>query len=375
MLKKSICIAALLLLTLPLSGCWDNVVIEENTIITSIGIDETEPNEEPGKSPHKYIFVTVGSFNDKDKGDFTTVEADILSEALIKGNNRSVHPLRSAKLHSIVFNRQAAEHGYIPLVDTHKLEEVNRFLPDYMVSNTDALEIFNTLGKMGLQEKALTYLTDLVNGAAKSGYCPDISTYDFNLDFLSKGPDPMLPLLDIKNDTIFVKGTALFANDKMVGELTATESVFLNLIRNKKSSFSYYILFPLQDAAFDDAIFQTHKCNAKISTETQGDDLIINIDLEVNGYFDKFVWGHLQKMMSYEEINSYIKNYFNTNAKEVFTVLQSYKSDPCNVKGILKMNDYSFYNTRDFAKVYQKAKVNVNTDLDITNSPNPKVTK
>lgn len=367
MIKKILFISSLLILLSTLTGCWDNIIIEENTIATSVAIDTQ------GKSNHQFTFVTVESFNNGDKGDFITVEADILSQALVKANNRVSRPLRSAKINTMIFSQAAAEQGYIPLADTHKIEEVNRFLPDYLVAENSAAEIYKTLAAKELKDKSLTYITDLVTAAAQSGYCPDISSYDYNLNFLSGGPDPMLPLLSIKDEDIYVKGTALFSEEKMTGSLNATESVFLQLLHNKNTAFYYYIVFPLEETSFDDCIFQTKRCNTSIAVRTIEDELYIDINLDIKGSFDRFVWAHLRKLFSREEIISYVADYFNKNTKETFTILQSCYSDPCNIKGKLKMTDFSFYNTHDFYRVYNKAKVTVTTDLNILNAPNPDI--
>lgn len=368
-MKKSLLLLMTLVLTALFSGCWDNAVIEENTIITMVGIDSKE------KDDHGFTLASVESFADKDKPSFITVRADIMSQALIKANNRAAHPLKSAKIQCIIFNREGAEQGYIPLAEIHKIEEVSRFIPDYMVTVTSAKDILDALGKMGLEEKSLTYLNQLVMAGAKSGYCPDISTYDFNIDFLSEGADPVLPLLDLEDDKIYVKGTALFSQGKMVGELGADESIYLNLLKEKNSTFSYYVTFPVEDTAFDDAVFQTKRCNAEIAVETQDDDLIININLDIRGVFDKFVWSYLEQVYDNEKIRKHMENYFNTHVKEVLTLLQSCYADPCNIRGFLKQEDFSFYNTHDFDRVYNKAKVNVSTDIQIINDPNPDIAR
>ncbi|MDO4542856.1 MAG: Ger(x)C family spore germination C-terminal domain-containing protein [Bacillota bacterium] len=369
MLKRFAAIIFLLSpLTLLFCGCWDNAVIEENTIVTLAGVDTQD------KADHTFTLATVETFTD-DEPKFITVKADIMSEALVKANNRAANPVRSGKIQNIVFSREGAEQGYIPLVDIHKIEEVSRFLPDYLISTTTAAEIFEALGKMKLEEKSLTYLSHLVKTAADSGFCPDISSRDYNLDFINEGPDPVLPLLAADNGKIFVKGTALFAKEKMVGELPATESVFLNLLLQKKSAFSYYIHFPIEDAAFDTAVFQTKRCNAKIAASTKGDDVIIDINIKINGLFDKFIWSYLNRVYGAEKVEKHIESYFNTNVKSVFTVLQSCNCDPLDIRGSLKKNDFDFYNTHDFSKVYSKAKVNVSTELNIINDPNPDLNK
>lgn len=366
-MKKLLLFLMTLLMAALFSGCWDNAVIEENTIITTVGIDSRE------KDDHTFTLASVNSFDDKDSPNFITVKADIMSQALIKANNRTVNPVKSAKIQCIVFNREGAEQGYIPLAETHKIEEVSRFIPDYMVTVTTAREILDTLGKMGLQEKSLTYLNQLAMAGAKSGYCPDISSYDFNIDFLGEGPDPILPMLDVEDDKIYVKGTALFSGSKMVGELSADESIYLNLLKEKNSAFSYYVTFPVEDAAFDDAIFQTKRCNAEIAVKTQGDNIIIDINLNIKGVFDKFVWTSLSQVYDNKKISNHMKNYFNTHVKEIFTLLQSCYADPCNIRGALKQQDFSFYNTHDFNRVYNKATVNVSTDIQIINDPNPDI--
>ncbi|MEG1867889.1 MAG: Ger(x)C family spore germination protein [Clostridiales bacterium] len=359
--------AAILLCFIPLifCGCWDQEVFEENTIILGAGVEKNQD------STYHFTFVSGNNGNSEDALSINTTEAFLISEALNKTNNHATGALKSGKIQTIIFAEDVAREGYITKIDSHKIEEVNRFLSDYAVSETSPEQVFKTINLIKPGDEALSYLDDLLNNAAKSGFCPDVSYYDYDLDFLNSNIDPILPLIAAENNKIVVKGTALFKDKKMVAKLSAEESVFAMLAINKTSDFAYTIGTPYDLGGENKVIFQTNRCSSKVSTSIENNKLKLKVKVKINGFFDKIIWAELVEKVGYKKAHAITEQYFKRNIEQVFATVQSYETDPFNVQGMVNGYHHNFYETHDFREAYKNAKVTVETKVNIKNQENP----
>lgn len=346
-----------------LCGCWDQQDFEENTILLSAGIE---------KSQDAFIYTFVSECNSKNEKRMSvnTIKGRVLSEAIINGNKESGTPIKAGKLQTILITEDVAKNGFVKQVNNHKMEEVNRFLPDFIITECRPKEVYDTINNMKLGEQGLTYLDNLLKTAANSGYCPDIYRRDYNIDFLNQDSDPILPLISVERERPVVMGTAVFHNKKMVGKLSAEESVFLQLIVNKESHFAYTLPTPKSEKE-NPLVFQTNRCKSKIKTVPERDGIHIYITENINGFFDKYVWANLVETYGHDAMNTYLSHYFEKKTIDSLTLLQAMESDPLWIKKRIAAYYPDFAASHDMEESYANAKITVTAKINIKNSVNP----
>ena len=265
-----------LLCPLLLSGCWDAQEIEQRATVLAIGIDEVNMDEDNQKSegniahsvnkfpiPEKdMIRVTAqiavpgriplgpaqGSGGDTTKPVLIVkVVGHTLQDALVNLQQQIAFEVFLGQLRIIVLNEKVAKKGTQRFNDFLRRNPEIRRTASLVVSKESASSYMKLIPE--LQRIPALYLADMVDNLSALGRFPPSFIGLYWTILSSKGQDPYLPYLTIKDkSSIQLSGLAYFNEDKMAGKTTPLEIGYFMAIKGiAQGGYSVFIKVPDQD--------------------------------------------------------------------------------------------------------------------------------
>ncbi|WP_099205258.1 Ger(x)C family spore germination protein [Scatolibacter rhodanostii] len=215
-----------------LSGCWDNHELDTLFIVTGIGLDKSEENNEDmnialqiGK-PHS----ESGGSEESGASSATIImetKAKTMLEGLNELNRNSSRTMLLPHNQVLILGEDLAKEGIESRIDWFLRSQEARLEVLIMVAEGEAKEVLSAQ----LQQ-------DQISGMYISRMMQDLSrisdNYEFRMfDFMSRLRDetssPMAPIISVTGEDdkkgLKIDGLAVFKNDKMIGQLTADEMI------------------------------------------------------------------------------------------------------------------------------------------------------
>ena len=239
-------------------GCVPKKVIEDLGIITAIGFDVGQENEE------MILSTTVFFQFDPDVANASQIienEARTLSEIKHINNKTSMHQIVPGQLRVMVLSSEIAQTGVIRLLD-------------YLIRNAEIPNTFhiavasgraNDLLKVKNYEEAPNigaYLDKLLTNAVTNEKVVSSKMHEFLRNFYNPGRDAFVPLLNIKEDRVVIDGVGVFSNDQYVGSFPLEDIFYVRLVMEKFKSGEMTIALPNEK-------FQEFKSEHQYHKETE----------------------------------------------------------------------------------------------------------
>lgn len=239
-------------------GCVPEKVIEDLGIITAIGFDVGQENEE------MILLTTVFFQFDPDVANASQIienEARTLSEIKHINNKTSMHQIVPGQLRVMVLSSEIAQTGVIRLLD-------------YLIRNAEIPNTFhiavasgraNDLLKVKNYEEAPNigaYLDKLLTNAVTNEKVVSSTMHEFLRNFYNPGRDAFVPLLNIKEDRVVIDGVGVFSNDQYVGSFPLEDIFYVRLVMEKFKSGEMTIALPNEK-------FQEFKSEHQYHKETE----------------------------------------------------------------------------------------------------------
>lgn len=239
-------------------GCVPKKVIEDLGIITAIGFDVGQENEE------MILSTTVFFQFEPDVANASQIienEARTLSEIKHINNKTSMHQIVPGQLRVMVLSSEIAQTGVIRLLD-------------YLIRNAEVPNNFhiavasgraNDLLKVKNYEEAPNigaYLDKLLTNAVTNEQVVSSTMHEFLRNFYNPGRDAIVPLLNIKEDRVVIDGVGVFSNDQYVGSFPLEDIFYVRLVMEKFKSGEMTIALPNEK-------FQEFKSEHQYHKETE----------------------------------------------------------------------------------------------------------
>lgn len=334
------------------SGCYDQQVFENTAIIIYAGAESSTDN--------RILFSFGATENEDRKGKLRILSKrdKLMENAIATLNANTEDPLREGKIQHILFSEEFAEKGISKVPDTNRLEASNRFLADYVITEGSPKELMKVLQTKELKSNAYGYLGELLENAASAGLCPNTLYHEFNIDLNTEGIDPILPLItyNSKKETITVKGTALFDEDRMTGILNTVESRYLSLLT--ASAENVTVKIPNLTSETKDIALHICDMNEKTKVNVKNDTVYITLNLRLTSFFNAGDWATLSDK-SKSSITKKTEKTVARRCEKIFHDLQKCNADPFAVEASLRGYHNEFYQTHNGKEAYRNAIVKV----------------
>lgn len=284
-LKIIICIFIILGLT----GCWNRRELNTLAIVMGVGFDKTEESEQiqvtaqiakPSEMKSAKSNDGGGSsanayWNIKNTGNevFTTFRGF---------THQSNRKLFFPHIEVLIFSRPIAEEGVQKYVDFFLRDHEARLGVWVLVAQDNANEILDVPPR--LEKIPATNISQLVDAQRATSESTVVKLYQFANRLMSKTTAPIAPLIEIsgqgKDQTLVVSGTAVFKQDKLVGQLNKRETRgLLWVIDEVKSGI---IDVECKDGSGKVSL-EIIRAKSKIKPEISNDKIRMKINIEEEG--------------------------------------------------------------------------------------------
>ncbi len=224
MVKKLICFM-LLSSTILLTSCIKTQSIEKIGIINAHGVDKGDEN-----LLESTLIVFQFSAQSEEITKVVSGKGKTIDGALEDANHSSLYELAPGKIKLMLFGRELAEQGILPLLDSQARDAR---IPDLMylsVSETTAKEVLH-VDEQQISTDIGQFLQGLIENHSTDHNIPRKTLQDFLRIYYDVGQDNALPIVELHDNVPKLNGVAVFRGDRMVGKLTNPEIVLLNLMQ------------------------------------------------------------------------------------------------------------------------------------------------
>lgn len=240
------------MLPLGLCSCWDKVELDELAIVLGVGIDKaasadgidltiqieknsgTDTSSSSSSSPSggenpNFINLTESGTNVS-----TTLDefSHIVSREIYIAHNQL-----------IVFGNDLAKEGIRDQMDYFLRNYQGRLTVNVCIARGKAKDLFDE--SSGLDQIPAVKVADLIENQNASLEVVDLKVADLMMDLASSTKSMVAPYLEIINDGeedhISIAGSAVFKDDKVVGELDPTETRGYLWVQNKVTNGKFLV--------------------------------------------------------------------------------------------------------------------------------------
>ena len=274
------------MLLILLSGCWDSRDLEELSFPLAAAYDlhrpgSADPTDPPAPAGKKLLDLTTVVPNLTPKAP-TPVNVETLSGVNI-GDVRQRRGLTDADTYVtgmnrvIVLGEELARQGLNPYMDV--------LWRGSTISGTMYMAVAAGRGEDIIKTPIKTfnnignYLIAFFNGMNKRTFIPVTNINQFHIN-QAAGKNPVLPIMERKDDRVVITGVALFKKDRMVSKLGIEEAHDLVLLRGLKER-SYLPFFAETDGILHrGTVLVDNSRKVQYSRSNQGHRFVITIKLQ-----------------------------------------------------------------------------------------------
>lgn len=355
-MKNKIYLAlVLMILVLPLSGCWDKVELENRGFVISLGVDKLKEDKmnENLKTvyPNRYK-ITIGlpklsSFGSKDGGggDETKIIrknlAPTVPGGMITANENVSERLDFSHTKVIVFGSDLLKDEQLlkeALDGLERVPDINRKIL-VVATGGEAEKILEA--KSGNQPMVGLFVTKFYENNTKMA----ATTFKENLEKLIRqlrnNGCGIIPRIEIKDEEVSLEGAALIANYKLVDWLKPKDVTQLLFLREE--GLGVELLTEFKDILLK---FRVLEQSCKFSFSEANNKLKFIISLSIDGEIEEYIMSNQNLFDSdlLKQLESLFENQVNEDtANTLKSVQQSYDADFFQLEKLLYTKDYKLW--------------------------------
>lgn len=360
-MRKKIIVLSAALLSLLLTGCWDNVEINDREYIFTVGIDKGEdgnfsfiaeiPKINEGSEEQRVLYTqeskNFANFYNDSYVRTDKVVSDRLMQVIVIGE-------------AVASDSEAIKRIFDEI---ERSPQINRRVK-ITVAKGSARDIITTeVPKTPIVGR---YLSEMLIKLKKS-HNQDIYTFDEALLNLQSHGSGMIPVVEKYEDSLKVESSAVMKDYKLIGNLSYDENEIIMLLLDPKASNIKNIDIEVEGAPISLGavnIEMTEKIDLK------GEKLTVEYYVSLYCYVDAFTLNNksLADLNFIKKINETATNQISGQTIKTIDKLQKiYKVD------LLKVKDKLYkYHKKDYDKIYENyeqvfenASINVYYYMDI----------
>lgn len=355
----------ILLITLLLTGCWDQKIYEKIGFTLVVGMEASTNSD-------NYLITAASPIFGIEKGinvEVLTSKAKSFRQAREMRNRLTANFPEAGKMQAILFSDEMAKTGIHPFLEIfHRVPE-DPALSWVVITEGSPREMLVNASKFKDKPAPGFYLNQLLENSSNKSYTPETRICNFDIDYYAKGIDPITPIIKLKSDGIEVKGSALFSDDKMVGKLNSQQTLLLMAMKNSMKNTFYITAIPV----FSDSNPKSQKTAAinlnlkkrTLKVKIENDKPVINIFLTLTGNVSDYIWDNLNDIPTQEKIERNLEKQIKADCINIIKYTQEVGSDPIGIGDIIRAKYISYWNRIDWKEAYKNARIDITVKLNI----------
>ncbi|WP_249598897.1 Ger(x)C family spore germination protein [Peribacillus frigoritolerans] len=366
-IKRLFMISICLLLT---TGCWDQNLMKDATLIQTITFDQTDEGEfSLGFAiPNIYRNPTdSGQETEAINSENLSTVANTPREGRMKLNTEIPGNLDSSKNKLVLFGEQFAKGDIYPSLDVIWRDPRSSLSAKLAVVKGKA---FDTLSIQPRVESNISQnILYLIRSTETNTIIPEESIQTLASELLDPGEDIVLPLLKMGRNgtTIDVAGVALFDERKLSGTLSQEESTLFLLLNNKQSKYARFTTYvngnkELNMNNFISLNVDHIKRKLNVSVNDRG-EVLVNLNLHLKVIVEEYPIGNVPNKV--DQLNNKLSNTFTNNAEEVIKKLQEANCDAFGIGRRLIAFHHDTWKEKNKTTYFKDVKFKSKVDVEI----------
>ena len=355
-----------------LTACLDARNLEELGLVTVAGYDKEE-NLLRGTIVY-YEFDPLHPNNTK----LVTTVAHTAKGIRQRENFSSSRRLLAGQVRSVIFGKELAEQGMIQYIDTLGRDAEIGTMVYLAVSEIPAYDLLTSAQQSRDITNAGTYLYELIRQNVETESLISPTLHEFMQCYYSEGRDATVPLLDFTQGTMYVRGLALFQDDRVVGSISTKELFFLKLLKDPYKAGNVELEIPKEslekfikpgEETNDERVYLSlehlnSNVKIKIIDETiPSFEVTINLDTRIQEISENYDIGNPKSL---EHLEKEISKDIAKHTDEIIQKLQEINSDPVGFGNVYRAKvGYKQFDKAKWREQYPNASITVKVDSNI----------
>ncbi|HEX3046926.1 MAG TPA: Ger(x)C family spore germination protein [Bacillota bacterium] len=361
-------ILLIILLAIPIGGCWDVGEIDQKDLILAIGLDAVSdtfirstlqvPLTESTLPP------AAGSGVSKGKKFYTisTVAHTVLGSASEQQSN-TPRTLITGHIKSVLINENLARRGikrYLDLVASTPKTPRSAYI---FICRRPAEEILKYIPVQAIVPGI--GFSQQMESPLKRDQTYSVQLWKFFRSLDEPGTDPFAPVVSFRqeDETFEIRGLAVFRHDRLIGFLDPEQTRIFGMITGKINSG--YLEAPMGSNQF--VTYRTITAKSWITLQDQ-QPLHIKVKIKVNGILSEIA-GRLEiSDPEYRQIKEQTRRYLENQCRKTISLIQSWEADILDFGLECRNQLPERFDRRTWHRQFKEAKVKVDVDFGIVRS-------
>lgn len=290
-MKKYVKVIILIIISLSLTSCWDARELNKLAIVMGVGIDKSDKfnNVQTTVQIAKVLGIKSSSegmgvemTNQNNKFLNLKGEGNTIFETIKSINRELNRTLFFPHNQIIIFGKNAAEEGVDKYIDFFMRNRETRLSEWVIVSDGTAAEILKS--NPNIESTTGRNIGELIRNQKNISEVPNVDLKEFSQKLMSKTTAPVAPIIKVlrneDHSTLYLTGTAVFNEAKMVGILNNMETRGLLWGTGKMNGEVNVINMPDNSGKLS---VEIKNVKTKIVSKIKGNEIYIDMKINERG--------------------------------------------------------------------------------------------
>ncbi|WP_100398678.1 Ger(x)C family spore germination protein [Bacillus sp. FJAT-44742] len=355
MKRGLICVIILLAVT----GCWDQRLLKEYTLIKATSIDITDEG--------RYITTVSAPLpGGEGEGDqVVSAEGNTMGENKILLNRKMPEQVDDSKLRILLLGERAVEEDIFPYLDRFYRDPQSALDARVAVVKDKAQEALFFTNEH--KPETPDYISELMESGEVTTLIPKLNIQFICPLLFDEGQDLLLPGLRIAKNDIEIDGLIMFDGRNKSGELTPEESTLFLLWNNQMGKDAEFT-FKVGDQKERNLNFihvsvmeMTRDIDVKVDDFTQEVNVFMNMELMVN--VEEYPPDDLLEREVTASLNQLMEQQLEEQSKELFDKMKQVNCDGLGIGRKIIANDYDYWESVEWSEIFPT--VNFHPDVTV----------
>ncbi|MFC5714369.1 Ger(x)C family spore germination protein [Thalassorhabdus alkalitolerans] len=349
------------IILLAVTGCWDQRLLKDYTLVKAISIDITEDK--------RYITTVSAPLpGGEGEGDqVVSTEGYTMGENKILLNRKMPEQVDDSKLKVLLLGEGAVDEDIFPYLDRFYRNPQSALDARVAVVKDKAQKALFFSNKH--KPETPDYISELMESGEVTTLIPKLNIQFICPLLFDEGHDLLLPSLRVTAEDIEIDGLTMFNGRKKAGELTSEEST-LFLMWNNQTGKEAEFTFKVGDQNERNLNFihvsvmeMTRDLDVEVDDSTQEVEVFMNMELMVN--VDEYPPDDLLEREVTASLNQLMEQQLEEQSKELFDKMKEVNCDGLGIGRKIIANDYSFWESVEWSETFPKVNFHPEVNVEI----------
>ncbi|WP_053365227.1 Ger(x)C family spore germination protein [Bacillus sp. FJAT-27245] len=350
-------LVAISLLSLLIAACERTKIVDQLTIINTIGYDTYGEDGLMATS----LYPDYTKSKSQENIQIRKTRGKTSGMLLHRTNEQTKNPIELSKIQVIVFGEEFARKGIGHIIDT--------VFNNPMIATDIQMAVVIPTARKYLEEvkkKGALSLSDTIVQNYTTASFPRSNLHIFLNNYYGRGRDPYMPIVKLGTEqNVYINGMAIFKNDQYTLSLNDKQSFFLGMLDEYKHMGLLEI--PIKDGSRKDTIVvRTMKNKPEWLDIKPGTEPSVKLSLSVFVYIREYpYWINLHNRKDIHLLEKAIEKNFKSELSKLIETLKENEVDPLGFGDRFRAHDRNWEEKKFYKEQYKKLKVAIEVKTTI----------